>query len=112
MKSITITLALALLLIITLRADDAPKPAAGPTGRYTLCSAIVNRQPGQPVASIFKIDTATGKTWRYESSIAMMTNGTMIGEARAEGWVTVMDNYFDALDHLGKARLRMESVAP
>ena len=67
-------------------------------GRYQLLNAVVE-VGGQKESVLFKIDTVTGNTWRYNQLMLTTTNGVPLG---CDGWNTIGD-YAKNYDRLTKS---------
>lgn len=78
-----------LLIFAALFAADTPKPEVFLVGRYQLFTAEVEtltRNQTMKGPYVFKIDTVTGRTWVFTSSIVPGTN-----RPAGEFWVEVVE---------------------
>ena len=70
MSAVTLLL---LLISLLVHAQQPPTVASGTPGRYRLISSPVSplglKGTANPDTTVFRIDTATGKTWRYMTGL-------------------------------------------
>jgi hypothetical protein len=89
-KQISLIFALILLacmLVSNIKAQQDHGPSA--SGRYVLTEVeflVVGQNGGQYSKAVFKIDTATGATWQYESIVTPDKDGKYF-----IGWVPLKD---------------------
>lgn len=76
-------LGIALIAIGASIPEDAPSPAATVPGRYQLQTAVIDTEP-----TIFRIDTATGRTWQL-IGVPAVIQGT---RGHVNGWQPVSEN--------------------
>ena len=77
---------LVLVSVPSLLSLPAPEPPAPAVGRFVLHSgtiAALNGPHAHEVKMVFKLDTATGETWKY---FEIVKDGTLV-----RGWLKITD---------------------
>ncbi len=100
-----IMLTLALILGFTLHAQDTgpddninpPAPLNTTPGRFQLIAGTVTTDDTKPLPIILRIDTATGRVWKYECLSYPVPNSgghTIL----TEGWVIITEDILKSID--------------
>lgn len=88
-----LSICLAAVLFLVLVASAATQNTVTSTGRFQLVPATVWDETTQrDVNRLFKIDTATGKTWEYESYLFTPSGGEKSRTTRISGWTECNEN--------------------
>ena len=82
-------------------AQNAAEKGEGPVGRYQFVCASIVTQEGKKQETLFKVDTVTGKTWRYMAAEFQIPESKRrypnMQSSGVEGWLLIEEwpNAFD-----------------